>query len=110
MANKKEMRFECSCGIRVSAWQKPYQFRHIDCPKCGEVMTYIRQPTAEQRRITGHYLEPIEMYSVALERGELAGFKAALPDTDLTEMGVPIARTRQEKLKILDFFGYEERN
>ncbi len=73
-------------------------------------MFYIRQPVAEQRRITGHYLEPIEMYSVALEHGELAGFKAALPDTDLTEMGVPIARTRQEKMKILDFFGYEERN
>ena len=60
--------------------------------------------------VTGEYGEPIIMYSVGLIPGEEAAFRKANREIELTDQGVPIARTRQQKKQILKYFDFEERN
>jgi len=69
------------------------------------------------RRHTGVFEKPIEMYSVALaDETDIAVFRGRNPGVDVSTdrrsplFGVPIARTRQQKLAVLRAEGFEELN
>lgn len=67
-----------------------------------------------ERRVTGAYDTPIELYSIAMNRDEIADFRQRCPGVDVAVsgpmMGVPIARTRSQKTRALKAAGFEERN
>jgi len=110
MGKPKVAHFACKCGQLYDLYQDPYKLRLPDCAKCGEVMEYIRTPADNPNlNVTGCYDVPIEMFSVGLIPGEYAAFKKANREIDLTDQGVPIARTYQEKKQILKYFDYEDR-
>lgn len=108
--DNKAAHFLCKCGSSVTELQNPYKLRYPDCPDCGEMMDYLKEGPYNNRSVTGHFGEPIIMYSVGLIPGEEAAFRKANREIDLTDQGVPIAKTRQEKKQILKYFDYEERN
>jgi len=57
------------------------------------------------------YQTPIEMFSVAPETpAQLADLRRKMPDVQLTDQLVPVARNRQEKLRILKAVNGEERS
>ncbi len=81
---------------------------HENCPECGAVVEKVIG-AVHRRGLNPVFHKPIEMFSVAPETpGEMAAFRRALPDVQLTDQGVPLARTRAEKLRILQAAGYEE--
>ena len=103
--------FSCKCGRLYDFMVDQYRLVYPDCPDCGEVMDYDRTPADNPDiNVTGHYGEPIIMYSVGLCPGEEKAFFKANREIELTPDGVPIAKTRQEKKQILKYFDYEERN
>lgn len=60
---------------------------------------------------------PIQMFSIGLtDDDEIKQFKQACPDVDVSTdprddlYGVPIARTRRQKLAALEAVGFEEKN
>ncbi len=80
-----------------------------DCPDCDGQTTRNYRAEGHRKHSTGAFGKPITMYSVAMDPTEVGDFKRAFPDTDL-DMGVPIARNRPEKMRILKHFGYQENN
>ena len=80
---------------------------------CGETMPRV-YGTAHR---TGTFATPIEMLSVAVDSpSEIADFRKRNPGVEISHdradpnFGVPIARTRKEKMAILRSEGFEERN
>lgn len=80
---------------------------------CGEIMPRV-YGTAHR---TGIFEKPIEMLSMAVDNeSEIAGFRHRNPGVEISHdranpnFGIPIARTRKEKMAILRHEGYEERN
>ena len=112
MASKQAANFACKCGITVVSWQDSYKLRYPDCPKCRVVMRYMREASAGVggRPPTHNYDVPIEMFSCGLIEGELKSFSLANREIDLTDQGVPIAKTRLEKKQIMDYFNMKENN
>lgn len=81
---------------------------HKNCPECNAVVEKV--PGAVHRRgLDPVFRKPIEMFSVAPETpDQMAALRKARPETQFTDQGVPLARTRTEKLAILKAVGYEE--
>lgn len=84
------------------------------CPQCGST-EYGRVPTLPTP--DREYGTPIQMFSIGLNHpDDIAEFKRACPDVDIATdendplYGVPIARTRRQKLAALNAAGFEERN
>jgi hypothetical protein len=70
--------------------------------------------SAAGRPPTQVFEKPIEMYSIALNPDEIHKFKQKCPGVEVAEsgpmMGIPIARTREQKKRALKTMGFEERN
>jgi len=97
------------------------EFQHItdealtDCEKCGARGSLHTVPTAPHTQLEYH--KPIEMFSIGLtDDEEILAFKGQCPDVDVSmdpsdEMyGIPVARTRQQKLQALRAVGFEEKS
>ena len=105
--------FTCrACGLTKRYMQS---LREDSLPSCscgGETFRdYAEESTG--RSPTGVFATPIEMYSIAMTPDEVPAFKQKCPDVDVAtegEMaGVPIARTRSQKLRALKAMGFQER-
>lgn len=107
--------YDCeSCNHRDDEFQKMEDPHLIDCPKC-------RQPSYKRRPCLAHtshkeYSKPIEMFSIALDHeDEIREFQRRNPEAQISTnrndplFGVPIARSRHEKLAILEKEGYQEK-
>lgn len=106
-----ENTFTCPTCDRVEKyWQPKHRLRYPDCRICGEGMNLVREVGKAMSRPTRCYDEPIIMYSVGLHPDEEKSFRLANREIDLTDQGVPIARTRAEKMQVLKYFRYEEHN
>lgn len=83
---------------------------------CGAVMYRDYKAESTGRLHTGVYHKPIEMHSVALHTPEeIAEFRKKAPDVEISAdpahpaYGVPVARTRSQKLQALRATGFEEK-
>ena len=84
-----------------------------ECPACGAA-AYERRPTLPHSDMV-EFHKPIEMYSIALNSDEeIRAFQEKCPDVQVSAdprddmYGVPIARTRKDKLSAMAAMGYEE--
>lgn len=97
------------------------EFQHIkdqpltECPECG-LSVYHRVPTVPHTDMQ-EFAEPIHMHSIGLcHDDDIKAFKQRNPGVQISEdpndplHGVPIAKSRKEKLSILKIEGWEERN
>jgi putative FmdB family regulatory protein len=101
------------CGHRFENYQSIREDSLVTCPKCAEdsLRRLISTPKVETE-----YVKPIEMHSIGMAFEEdIRDFKRKNPDMDCSEdpndplFGVPIARTRKQKLNALKSIGWEER-
>lgn len=102
--------YECQdCGHRDDEFQHMADAPLDRCPACGG--RYARQVSRPSGAMTREYRTPIEMHSIAVTGDdEIRAFRRRNPGAEITHDGVPIARTRQEKLRILKNEGFQERN
>lgn len=89
----------------------------VQCPKCGHEMNRDFHAEAAGPHLDKEFHDPIQMHSVALcNNVDIQAFKRRNPDVDISDdpndelYGVPIARTRRQKLGILEKEGFVERN
>jgi len=86
-----------------------YHSIHSDltlCPVCGED-AYRRVPVTTSGAMERQYQKPIEMHSVATDNpAEIRSLRDAGVEV---RDGVPIARTRKEKLTVLKKMGFREK-
>jgi len=97
------------------------EFQHIHddpktiCPLChGDTLRRVPTRTHTSQR---EYDTPIQMHSIGLNGPEeIAEFKRRCPGVDVSAdpndelYGVPVARTRHQKLRALDAVGFEEKS
>lgn len=93
------------------AWQE------APCPMCGVPMHRDYRAEAAGPHLDKAFTNPIEMHSIAVTNEEdIKAFKHRNPDVEIgtdpnrDDYGVPIARSRAEKLRILKQEGFEEKN
>lgn len=101
--------FTCdSCGGKTDVLRS-ISVRETDVRcSCDNLMT--RDLGREQgRRGTGEFHTPIEMFSVGMNADEVPAFRQSLPNVEVRE-GLPIVKTRQEKMQVLKYFGFQEVN
>lgn len=87
---------------------------HIEqCPKCNG-QTYCKRPSLPHSDMI-EFHKPVELYSIALnDDEEIKAFKRKAPDVYVetdprSEMyGIPVARTRKQKLDALQAMGHVE--
>lgn len=106
--------FVCPCGLTKE------EFRSIkdeaDPPTCPCGCEMKRDYAAEcvGSRVTGAYDKPIDMYSIAMNHNEIEDFRRKCPGVEVPTsgpmMGVPVVRTRSEKMRALKAAGFEEQN
>lgn len=106
--------YECeACGHE----DDEFQFMHDDhltiCPKC-QMAEYKRRPSLPHSDMI-EFHKPVELYSIALnDDEEIRAFKRKAPDVHVetdprSEMyGIPIAKTRKQKLDALEAMGHVE--
>ena len=105
----------CACGYADDEFQHIRDDRLTICPKCGKD-TYQKMVSLPHTDLK-EYHTPIEMYSIGLnDEAEIRAFKQQCPDVEVSEdlndemWGIPIARTRKQKLAALKAIGFEEKN
>jgi putative FmdB family regulatory protein len=106
----------CShCGHSSDEFQKMSSDPLVICPECGN-HTYARVPTLPHTDLK-EFNTPIEMFSIAMnDDDEIREFKRKCPDVEVEtdprhpNYGVPIARSRKQKLDALEAMGFTERN
>jgi putative FmdB family regulatory protein len=111
-------RYDYACSSCGHAAEEVHSI-HLDsltiCPKCQKP-DYSKQvvPITTDLR---EFHTPIEMYSIALnDDEEIKAFKKSAPDVDVStdprdEMyGIPIARSRKQKLQALKAMEFTEIN
>ncbi len=76
---------------------------------CGGATNRSYKAESDNSRPTKMFHEPIEMFSVGMSPEEVPVFREANPAIEV-RAGVPVAKTRQEKKRVLKYFGYGERN
>lgn len=103
-----------TCGHAVEEYQSMRDDAYDECPACGSreygrVVPRVSSPQQE-------FATPIEMYSIGLsDEAEIREFKRRCPDVDVSAdprdplYGVPVARSRAQKLAALQAVGFEER-
>lgn len=90
----------------------------IACPICGEQDPLINHKVPQLPHTDMiEFARPIEMLSIALNTDdEILEFKQKCPDIDISldptsiNYGIPIARTRKQKLQALDAVGFVEKS
>lgn len=79
------------------------------CPRCSGSQ-YERQISRPSGAMIREYDRPIEMHSIApVTASEVQAFKRRNPGVEFSRDGAPLARTRQEKLRILRNEGFVEK-
>jgi putative FmdB family regulatory protein len=110
--------YKCVQCEHVETEFRPMHARNENgkCPEC-EAATERQFDFGADRGMTREFAKPIEMLSIALNSdAEITAFRQRNPDVDISTnrndpaYGVPIARTRQQKLAILDREGFQELN
>lgn len=99
--------FECQCG-RTEAVIRPMSESSdpLACQDCGEPMQ--RDIPAEHgRKTTPHFAKPIELWSIAPNTPEEYR-QLAEAGAEMGPQGVPLARSRSEKLRLLNLVGHVE--
>ena len=104
--------YQCTICEKVTE-----EFQHINddplstCGECGSPIK--RVPTVPH--VQKEFHKPINMYSIGLNNDEeIRAFKQACPDVDVATdqrdelYGIPVARTRGQKLKALKTMGFVE--
>lgn len=107
--------YKCEdCGHNPEVFQRMSDRADTVCPKCGGGR-YHRVPCLPNTDMR-EFRKPIEMFSIGMEDDdEIRAFKERCPDVDVSMdpndelYGVPIARTRKQKLQALNAAGFEER-
>lgn len=108
--------YECSVCHTVDddVYQSIHDGPHTTCPHC-HALAYGRVPT--RPHVEKEFAAPIEMHSIAATTpDEVEDFARRCPDIEMSRdpsdplFGVPIARTRKQKLAALDAVGFEEKN
>jgi putative FmdB family regulatory protein len=104
------------CGHDNDEYHKMHESPLLTCPKCGHYAPYHKVPTLSGTDLK-EFHTPIELYSVAMETDqEIREFKAKCPDVEVATdphdpmYGVPIARSRKQKLQALEASGFVETN
>ena len=77
------------------------------CEGCGKETRRSYSMESTGGRPTKIFHTPIEMFSVGMKMDEVPAFRRANPGIEVRE-GIPIARTRQEKKRVLKYFNFEE--
>lgn len=111
-------RYDYACSSCGHAAEEVHSI-HLDsltiCPKCQkpDYSKQIAQVATDLRE----FHTPIEMYSIALDYDEeIKAFKKLAPDVDISldqkdpMYGIPIARSRKQKLQALKATEYTELN
>lgn len=106
--------YECeACGHTAEEFQFMADPLLSVCPEC-EQQTYRKRPSLPHSDMI-EFNKPVELYSIALnDDDEIREFKRKAPDVHVdpdprSEMyGVPIARTRKQKLDALSAMGHVE--
>ena len=103
------------CGRDDEEFQSIRSIAIDRCPVCTS-KTYHRVPTLSHS-MDRAYAKPIEMQSIALnDPDDIRAFIRRNPNVPMSEnphdplYGVPVARTRAEKLRILKNEGFQEKN
>jgi len=97
-----------TCDETREEFQSIHEDSMTKCPVCGG--RYEKQISLTSGAMEREYDVPIEMHSIApANAAEMTAFRRRNPGVEMRD-GVPIARTRKEKLRILDAEGFEERN
>ena len=101
--------YECpKCGHEGDTFKPVSEYRSLEfCPKCGFPMARVYGPVASPDTA---FHKPIEMFSIAGTAGEMQQLRERLPDTQFTNQGVPLARSRAEKMRLLKVAGFRELN
>ncbi|MEM8737268.1 MAG: zinc ribbon domain-containing protein [Planctomycetota bacterium] len=101
--------YECeSCGHADDEFQRMVDAPLTRCPVCG-ADTYSKQVSLPNTDMT-EFHTPIEMLSVAGHPDDTAELQRKLGSDIEVRDGVPIARTRKQKLHVLKTLGYTEGN
>lgn len=107
-----------SCGFEDQMFRSMAE-AHLkpSCPRCGQEMDRDYQAEGAGPHLDEAFTHPIEMHSIAVTNDEdIKAFKRRNPDVEIgtnpnrDDYGVPIARSRAEKLRILRAEGFEEKN
>lgn len=110
--------FECpECPNMAEEFMSIRDFLHPpNCPDCKILMERSFRSEGAGNHLDREFHTPIEMYSIAMEDPEeIAEFQKQCPDVDVSldpkdpMYGVPIGRTRNQKLKALKVAGFVER-
>lgn len=103
------------CGHEVEEYQSIHDEALTRCPSC-EAEAYGRVPTVPHTDMA-EFHKPIEMHSIGLcHPDDIREFKRRHPDVQMSDdpshplYGVPVARSRKEKLAVLKAEGFEEKN
>jgi len=104
------------CGHDMEEFQHIHDEPFSYCPACNCPDTFHRVPTLPHTDMK-EFAKPIEMQSIGLaHQDEIDEFRKRNPDVEISSdlknplYGVPIARTRKEKLTILKKEGFQEAN
>lgn len=99
--------FRCTvCGFRSTELVGLHDDTHPTC-YCGSEARRNYKAESDQSRPTKIFHTPIEMYSVGMHPDEVPAFRQANPDIEV-QGGVPLAKTRHEKKRVLKYFNFEE--
>lgn len=102
--------YDClNCGHHEDILKSMGQSDYIE--RCSKCKTVMERDFAFHRPEGTPYQKPIEMFGIAPENPiELAELRRKLPDVELTDQLVPIARTYEQKKQILAATGFEDRS
>lgn len=103
-----------ACQHTVEEYQSIRDAALVECPACGDQTAFRRVPAPTNTDMR-EFVKPIEMYSVAMNTDdEIRAFKARCPEVDVSTdqadpmYGIPIARTRKQKMQALGALGFTE--
>ncbi len=102
--------FQCMACLHVDTQFRviPDRNRYAVCSKCGHSSHRDMRAEGSPNSMNDAFYKPIEMYSIA---PNTPAEKRQLQEAGATfdkETGVPLARTRSEKLRLLEVVGYVE--
>lgn len=108
--------YQCSaCNYGKDEYQKMHEPHIVVCPDCGRE-TYKRQ-VCQVHTDLKEFHRPVKMNSIAVcSLEEVRELQRTCPGIEISDnpdhpdFGVPIARSRAEKLRILSSVGWEEKN
>ena len=101
--------YKCDACLHLrEEYQGIHESKLVRCPVCNS-NRYRRLISIPSGAMEREFQTPIELHSIApVTDWEISAFKQRNPGVDLTPDGVPLARTRKQKLRILKREGFQE--